>query len=97
MVPGDVIEWVYKSSNKVVDKDEELWSSTMEQWVPIGSCFTHILISIENEQMSWLNEQGCFHARVDDVVNSDPKGTFPRVLPHMRDNFLAVVPRKKSQ
>lgn len=67
MVPGDLIEWVYKSSHMVVDKDEEMWSTLMHDWVPIGSGLVHTLISIDNEQITWMNEEGLFHARTDDA------------------------------
>lgn len=70
---GDIIEWVYKSSNKVVDEDEELWSTLIKKWVPTGSSLTHILISIDNERICWLNEKGYFHVHVDDTFAWIPR------------------------
>lgn len=67
MKPGDIIEWVYKQTDKLVAEDEELWSTPMSRWVPIGSSLVHTLISINDERISWLNEKGLFHARVDDA------------------------------
>ena len=68
MKPGDIIEWVYKQTDKLVAEDEELWSTPMSRWVPIGSSLVHTLISINDERISWLNEKGLFHARVDDAT-----------------------------
>lgn len=81
MVPGGIIEWAYKSSNKVVNEDEELWSTLMKQWVPIGSKLIHILVSIDGKKITWLNEKGCFHARVNDTGLTDHTGRLFGVLP----------------
>jgi len=67
MKPGDLIEWVYRSDDKIVSSGEELWSTPMVQWVPIGSSMLHLLVSITDEHISWFNEKGFFHARVDDT------------------------------
>ena len=67
MKPGDPIEWVYKQTDELITEDEMLWSSLMKRYVPIGSDFIHFLISIDSERIVWMNEEGLFHARVDDT------------------------------
>lgn len=83
MVPGDVIEWTQtiKRHKFNVPMDTFLWSSTMHRYVPIGSNLTHILVSIDNERMSWLNERGLFHAYVDD--------TSPGLIDHLGRKVLS--------
>lgn len=65
--PGDRIEWAHKQNGNSVIKNETLWSSTMNHYVPIGSSLVHTLVSIDDGQITWVNEEGCFHARVDDT------------------------------
>jgi hypothetical protein len=72
MFPGDMIEWAYTANDKVVRKDEELWSSTMIQWVPIGH--PALLVHVDEHTYSWLTPKGLFHARVDDT----PRWLVPR-------------------
>ena len=67
MVPGNIIEWVYKQTDELIAEDEMLWSSLMKRYVPIGSCHVHALISIDDERITWMNEEGLFYARVDDT------------------------------
>ena len=81
MQPGDMIEWVYKQTNEFIAEDETLWSTLMQRYVPIGSNFVHILISIDNEQLTWLNEEGCFHARMDDTLFEGMAQGLSSVLP----------------
>ena len=84
MVPGNIIEWVYKQTDELITERETLWSTPMKRWVPIGSGFIHTLISIDSEQITWMNEEGLFHARMDDT---QPRSAlFPPV---------PVVPREK--
>ena len=84
MRPGDLIEWVYKQDGNIVLEREILWSSLMKRYVPIGSGHVHALISIDSEQITWMNEEGLFHARMDDT---QPRSAlFPPV---------PVVPREK--
>ena len=68
MVPGNIIEWVYKQTDELIAEDEMLWSSLMKRYVPIGSCHVHALISIDSERIVWMNEEGLFYARVDDTL-----------------------------
>ena len=49
MNPGDLIEWFYESSHEVVAEDEELWSTLIDDWVPIDSSLVHVLISIDEK------------------------------------------------
>lgn len=67
MKPGDRIEWTYTRGGRLVDADEVLWSTPMRKWVPIGSGIIHTLISINDEQIAWMNESGEFSARTDDT------------------------------
>ena len=67
MKPGDLIEWTYKSNGQPVIVGEELWSTPLKRWVPIGGEQVHLLISITDETIVWLNDKGLFHARVDDT------------------------------
>ena len=71
MKPGDMIEWVYKSSARPVSKSETIWSSTMKQWVPVGE--PSLLISITDEVYTWLNSEGLNSANItkDNFVFSD--------------------------
>lgn len=82
MKPGDLIEWVYKNG-KVVDKDEELWSSPEDRWVPIGGTKYHLVVSVDENKYSWLNDDGLFHAYVEDVKHlglyAEGKEVVPRV------------------
>lgn len=66
MKPGDMIEWVYKHNSTVVDKDEELWSTLMYKWIPIGT--PAILISVTEHECFWLSEKGLFSASSDDTL-----------------------------
>lgn len=84
MNPGDIIEWVYKSSCNAVDCNERLWSSTMERCVPIGSELTHTLVSIVKEQICWLNERGLFTARANDVFGRPIRGSCSVVFPRKK-------------
>lgn len=85
MVIGEIIEWVYKYTGDVVVINEHIWSTTMKQRVPIGSGLTHVLISIDNERICWLNAKGCFHARVDDTVADRAPVKWRKVFPHARE------------
>ena len=76
--PGDMVEWVYQSTGKPVKKDEELYSTTMEDWVPIGAPV--FLVAATDETFSWLTPKGLFHARVDDTAGKVGSGLGRRVV-----------------
>jgi len=84
MKPGDLIEWVYKSNMALVVSDEELWSTPMQAWIPIGSNTLYLLVSITDEHIYWFNEKGFFHAQVDDTVRSGWPTMHLPVLPRAR-------------
>lgn len=84
MVPGDLIEWVYRSSGNVVLDDEALWSSVTNKWVPIGSSYIHTLIAIDDRQICWVNSMGVFHA------------FWGNVTPKTKTISVAVVPKNYS-
>ena len=67
MKPGDLIEWTYRQTGDLVFQYETFWSTPMNCWVSIGSRLVHILVSINDEHITWLNEEGCFYARVNDT------------------------------
>ena len=81
MKPGDMIEWVDRSSGNVIRHNEEIWSTPMKQWVPVGGIA--FLISITEDTYMWLSDKGLFHARVDDIqkarVSMAQAGVVPRV------------------
>jgi hypothetical protein len=82
MKPGDLIEWVYKSDSQSVNKHEELWSTPLRRWVPIG-IQPAILVSITDEFYSWLTTRGLFHAHVLDVDASPRFGRGPAIVPRV--------------
>ena len=87
MKSGDMIEWTYKHSGELVREDETLWSSMMERFVPIGGEAVHFLVFVNDETYSWLNENGLFHARVDDPVAGPGYESALVVVPRTRANL----------
>ena len=87
MKPGDTIEWTYKFSGMLVHKDEILWSNADGRYVPIGGEMVHLLVSVNDETYSWINEKGLFHARVDDSVGRRLAARAFWVVPRTRANF----------
>ena len=106
MKPGDFIEWVYKSNGRLVVEGEELWSTTLQKWVPIGRS-NNLLISIHEENdkqvIMWLNDKGLFRACVDDTDSSRCSNGALKVVPRVRDTLRSrwtrqswpVVPRSR--
>ena len=82
MNPGDLFDWAYKYNNERVRENEQLWSSTMNQWVPIGGPEPMLCIGITDEMIVWLSASGLFHARVDDTSSrrfmANPQEVVPR-------------------
>jgi hypothetical protein len=83
MKPGDLIEWVYKRNSQPVRENEQLWSTPMNRWIPIG-VHPMMLISITDEFYSWLTPEGLFHARVDDMATNNRRERELRVVPRAR-------------
>lgn len=81
-MPGDIIEWVYRSNDDVVVPNEEMWSSVEKRWVPISGLA--LLIAVSDGVFTWLSAEGLFRARGDDMA---PTGTSPSPRP--------VVPRAR--
>lgn len=79
MKPGDLIEWVYKHNMSIVISVELLWSSTMKDYVPIGGI--NLLVLVDEKKITWMNDKGLFHARVDDADWPDAYGPAVRVVP----------------
>ena len=69
MVPGDQIEWFYADNDERDQPGELLWSSIDEKYVPIGSSLVHTLISIEDEDITFMNPRGIFKVRTNDHDN----------------------------
>ena len=84
MKPGDMIEWTYKISRHLVPEGDTLWSTVEERYVPIGGEMVHLLVSIDDETYSWINEKGLFHARVDDLYTSRRPMASTAVVPRTR-------------
>ena len=82
MKPGDLIEWVYKHNMSTVNSDEILWSSTMKDYVPIGGI--NLLVLADENKITWMNDKGLFHARVDDTCAWNSPLPATRVVPRMR-------------
>ena len=82
--PGDLIEWTYETTGHLVSTGEMLWSAPLERWVPIGSNLIHLLISIDDDHLMWLNREGLFHARVDDTTAGGGNWRGLRVVPRAR-------------
>lgn len=81
--PGDLFEWVYKDNNSSVNEYEELYSYTMDKWVPCsGLC---LCIGMNDDIIHWVSDKGLFHARADKAVASDDdlRG-LARVIPRAR-------------
>ena len=70
--PGDLIEWVYRHDETCrVIADEAMWSTPLQCYVPIGSRHVHLLVSIDDTTMMWLNTMGLFHAKVSDLRSTE--------------------------
>jgi len=82
--PGDLIEWVYKNDHVLVHKDEILWSTIEEKYVPIGSSLIHMCVSCDDETYSWLNKRGLFSVRCDDGWQRPQYGRYQGAFPRIR-------------
>ena len=40
--------------------DELAWSTTLEDWVPIGSAHVHMALAVTDEELLWINGRGFF-------------------------------------
>lgn len=61
--PGNMIEWVCYDNSII--RDKELWSTLIQQWVPIG--IPALLIGNTRNKYYWLTENGFYYAYVDDA------------------------------
>ena len=64
--PGDLIEWTYAHKDMLVNENENLWSTIEKRWVPIGSKFVHLCVTVDDETYSWLNEEGLHSIFISD-------------------------------
>jgi hypothetical protein len=65
--PGDLIEWVYQGVNTLDVSEELLWSSVMLEFMK--PCRVSLLVNIDEEKISWLNENGLFCVHVLDLYD----------------------------
>jgi len=79
--PGDLIEWRYWATDRLVRPNEELYSSIENEWVPIGSNLVHMCVRCENRHFTWLNEKGAFNANYLDDRALGSRSEQPRVIP----------------
>ena len=82
MKPGDMIEWVYTHNNTIVVHNEQCYSQTMKQWIPIGGSM--LLISVIGSEIFFLRKEGLFRARVDETCTCGDARVFVRVVPRSR-------------
>ena len=66
MKPGDMIEWVYAHNNAIVVHNEQCYSTTMKQWIPIDGSM--LLISIIGSEILFLRKERLFRASADEGV-----------------------------
>lgn len=77
--PGDLFRWVYKYDNSPTRLNEELYSHTMEKWVPCaGMC---LCIGINENIIHWVSDKGLFHTYVDKIRRSRTRVTAGRAIP----------------
>ena len=79
MKPGDMIEWVYAHNNVIVVHNEQCYSTTMKQWIPIDGSM--LLISIIGSEILFLRKEGLFRARVNEEAARRPPWISPKVVP----------------
>lgn len=66
--PGDLFEWVYVGDNSPAIAIEEVYSNTMQKWIPCsGLC---LCIGINHNKIHWTSDKGLFHAHID---NASPR------------------------
>ena len=82
MKPGDMIEWVYAHNNDIVVHNEQCYSQTMKQWIPIDGSM--LLISVIGSEIFFLRKEGLFRASADEAyIGASPTGC-SRVVPRER-------------
>lgn len=84
MVPGDLIEWVYDGTDIPVACNEEVYSSTMKTYVPVGSDMVHMLMHRDGETYYWLNQMGLFYAGEDDLYTRLLNDSYEKVALRVR-------------
>ena len=82
MKPGDMIEWVYTHNNTIVVHNEQCYSQTMKQWIPIGGSM--LLISVIGSEIFFLRKEGLFRASADEAAMNLNMVTCGGVVPRER-------------
>ena len=77
LCPGDLAEWVSTSKDYEVEDDEQLWSTTMQQYAHIGRSSVHLVVGVLGDVIVWVNSRGLFSAEVDDWANRQALHHFP--------------------
>ncbi len=57
--PGDLFQWVYKSSNIPIAEDASIYSHTVNKYVPSGGLC--LCIGTTDELFFWICKYGVFH------------------------------------
>ena len=82
MKPGDMIEWVYTHNNAIVIHNEQCYSTTMKQWIPIDGSM--LLISVIGSEIFFLRKEGLFRASADEASPGGTCRPWPWVVPRER-------------
>lgn len=69
--PGDFVDWIYRTSRQLVSENEEIWSSTMMSFVPVGKSIIHIVVDIDDNEITWINGKGLFSSKIDSISKFD--------------------------
>jgi len=78
--PGDLFQWVCKYNSSPSLKDEELYSQTMEKYVPcVGVC---LCIGMNDNVIHWVSNKGLFHAHVHKTFAKRAIVGFALVIPY---------------
>ena len=87
MVPGDIIEWFHKKSNANAPVNDDEFIPLSQRvadaefyYAPIGRRSIHVLVSIDETHISWLNANGLFTALRTDVAYSPTRKSSYTVL-----------------
>jgi len=82
MKPGDMIEWVYTHNNTIVVHNEQCYSQTMKQWIPIGGLM--LLISVIGSEIFFLRKEGLIRTSADEARPWTPYPWTRKVIPRER-------------
>lgn len=82
---GNLIKWMYVRRHVVEPVDDDyMYSTTMKEFVPIGTNHVHLIIRNDGETYTWMNSFGIFHAHVNDSLPLYPFSDGRKIIPHLR-------------